>query len=359
LLLAPLRVASAAFLFIACMLLCLRFVPLLLRFGMWLAARSRGAPAMLALAQMARAPRQSIRMTLLLAFATAFAIFALIFDASQNQHILDVSLFQGSADFSGTIVDHLIPAAELDTETAAYNQIPGVISTSLGYTTSAMTQGSNAVPIEVRAVDANDFAQAAFWTKQYSTEPLSALMQKLIAQRSAAVKQAVLPAIVDAATWNSLHLDINPHFALQFSSGSFSGTLQFVAVAQVQYIPTVSDSTVATNTGDYVPSGGVLVDFQTYRDISLNNYYIDVPLNYAWLRTRDDAKSLASVRKALTTGPLRLNPLLDRRANIAALHVEPLYLTLIGLLAFGATVSLLLAVMGNLIASWLSARKPG
>lgn len=100
----------------------------------------------------------------------------------------------------------------------------------------------------------------------------------------------------------------------------------------------------------------MLVDFQSYRTVNLNNYYIDIPLNYAWLRTRNDPRSLASVRKDLTTGDLRLNPLFDRRANIAALYTEPLYLTLVGLLAFGATTALLLALMGNLIASWLSAR---
>src|SRR5207245_7102874 len=97
----------------------------------WFAMRSRGAAPMLALAQMARAPRQSIRMTLLLACATAFAIFTLIFDASQNQHILDVSSYQGSADFSGTIAGRTIPSVQLKEETAAYEHIPGVTSASL------------------------------------------------------------------------------------------------------------------------------------------------------------------------------------------------------------------------------------
>ena len=311
---------------------------------------------MLALAQMARAPRQSIRMTLLLAFATAFAIFTLIFNASQNQHILDVSSYQGSADFSGTIAGHTIPSVQLKEETAAYKHIPGVTSASLGFTTPAMTGGTITIPIELRAVDGNTFAQTAIWTEKYSTQPLSTLMQKLLAQRDVTSKQAVVPAIVDAATWDSLHLDVNPHFTLNFTSGFLSGSLHFVAIAKVQNIPSVNDSTVATNTADYVAAGGVMVDFQSYRSVNLDDYYIDIPLNYAWLRTRDDAQSLQTVRKELTTGGLRLDPLFDRRANLTALYTEPLYLTLIGLLAFGTTTALLLALMGNLIASWLSAR---
>jgi len=356
LLLTPLRVVGAAFLFIACMLLFLRIFPVLLRFGAWFAMRSRGASPMLALAQMARAPRQSIRMTLVLACATAFAIFALVFYASQNQHILDVSMYQGSADFSGPIADHPLPAVELKEETGAYDQIPGVTSASLGFASSATTQGNVNIPIELRAVDGNTFAQTAIWAKQYSTQPLSMLMQKLVAQRSIAAKQAVVPAIVDASTWDALHLDVNPHFTLSFSTDSLSGSVPFVAVARVQNIPTVNDSPVTTDTADYVPAGGILVDFQSFRTVNLNNYYIDIPLNYVWLRSRDDAKSLQSVREELTTGIMSLNPLFDRRANIAALYTEPLYLTLVGLLAFGATIALLLALMGNLIASWHSAR---
>ncbi len=356
LLLTPLRVVGAAFLFIACMLLFLRFFPLLLRLGAKLAMRSRGASPMLALAQMARAPRQSIRMTLLLAFATAFAIFSLIFAASQNQHILDVSLYQGSADFSGTIASGPIPGVELQERTALYDRIPGVTSATLGYATPATTEGSVTIPIDLRAVDGNTYAQTAIWATQDSSQSLSTLMQKLVAQRSVAIQQGVVPAIVDAATWDSLHLDANPNFTLDFSTGTLTGSAKFIAVARVQNIPTVNDSTVTTNTNDYVAAGGMLVDFQTYRTVFVNDYFLDIPLDFVWLRTHNDAKSLASVRSELTTGVMSLNPLFDRRATIAALYTEPLYLTLIGLLAFGATTALLLALMGNLIASWLSAR---
>jgi len=53
---------------------------------------------------------------------------------------------------------------------------------------------------------------------------------------------------------------------------------------------------------------------------------------------------------------LQLNPLFDCRAIISSLQNEPLYLTLIGVLTIGATIALILALVGNLIASWLNAR---
>src|SRR5579875_2261077 len=99
LLLTPLTLVGAVFLLLACLLLFLRLFPLLLEWGSWLATRNKGAAPVLALAQMARAPRQSLRMTLLLALATAFAIFTLVFTASQQQRIVDVSGYQGGADF--------------------------------------------------------------------------------------------------------------------------------------------------------------------------------------------------------------------------------------------------------------------
>jgi len=70
--------------------------------------RNRGAVSMLALAQVARAPRQVVRMTMLLALATAFAIFTLVFSASQIQYSRDIAGYEAGADFSGAIPRHCV-----------------------------------------------------------------------------------------------------------------------------------------------------------------------------------------------------------------------------------------------------------
>src|SRR5690349_13111167 len=101
--LAPLSLFAMLFLLVAIALIFLRFFPLLLRLGARLAARGRSAPAMLAVGQMARSPRQAGRMTLLLALSTAFALFSLVFTASVGQRVLDVAAFQVGSDFSGQL----------------------------------------------------------------------------------------------------------------------------------------------------------------------------------------------------------------------------------------------------------------
>ena len=67
----PISVIAPFFLVLGCLLLLLRLFPLLLRLGAWLAIRGRGAASMLALAQVSRAPRQSIRTTMLLALSSS------------------------------------------------------------------------------------------------------------------------------------------------------------------------------------------------------------------------------------------------------------------------------------------------
>jgi len=69
---------------------------------------------------------------------------------------------------------------------------------------------------------------------------------------------------VDRAAWNILHLSIGSPFTLT----DLHSTINFVAVGEVNYIPTVNDSAEASGTGDYVASGGVLVDYRSYASIS-------------------------------------------------------------------------------------------
>src|SRR5262249_62017399 len=73
-------------------------------------------------------------------------------------------------------------------------------------------------------------------------------------------------------------------------------------------------------------------------------------------RTTDEAASLASVRAALTSGPLQVTSLLDRRQMTAAAESDALHVDLLSVLALGAGTALLLALVGILLGSWLNAR---
>ena len=180
LLLSPLVMLRTVLLLIACLLIFLRLFQLLLRLGAWLAGRGRGAAAQLALVQMARAPRQSSRMTMLFALATAFVIFSFIFTASQQSRIPAVASFETGADFSGVPQDMSFGAVSLDENTAMFTAIPGVTSATLGNTTTVFGGGSTLnIPLQLEAVDATTYANTvgANWTSQDGAQALLVVSQ--------------------------------------------------------------------------------------------------------------------------------------------------------------------------------------
>jgi hypothetical protein len=348
--LSPLTLLEALCILLAAMLLLLRGFPWVLRGGAWLTARLRGAASLIALAQMSRAPRQSIRMTLLLALATAFTIFTLVFNASQTQRVQDVADYQAMADFSGAIPVAVIPPQQMAASTRSYKSLPGVLSASLGYVKPATTGGSQLnLPIDFKAVDASTFAQTARWSTLYSSQTLPALMNQLLAQRSLATGKAIVPAIVDDATWDELHLSQGAQFSLNYSLVSNQDLVMFRVIARVHHIPTASNSSIP----------GVLADYQSFVAAYTHNFTtssgLTVPANYVWLRTSDNPTQLSLLRHQLNMGDLYLSPLNDRRQMVQELASEPLYLTLFGILLLGTTTALLLALLGNLVASWLNA----
>lgn len=352
---APLALIAPVFLVIAGIFFFLRLFPLLLRLLIWLASRRPGANSLLALAQVARAPRQTLRLISLLALTGSFAIFTLVFPASESQQILAVSAYQVGADFSGSLMESFtapLPTLEL---TDAYRHLPGVTSATVGYTGDAFPpeEADATIPFAIRGVDANTFAQTAIWTNQDSTQALSSLMAQLVSERTASATN--VPAIVDDLTWNELQLSKGAAFDLIVGNAD----VKFTAIAEVQHIPTVNDSLASGSSSDYIAPGGILVDYQTFSGIYKRLVGSPTPLpapNYIWLRTSDNPDMLADLRAALTSGPLQLQTLLDRRAMIDDLQHDPLYLDLRGVLALGAGSTLLLALSGSLIASWLSAR---
>ncbi|MDQ2717253.1 MAG: FtsX-like permease family protein, partial [Chloroflexota bacterium] len=354
----PLTLLGTVCLLLVAILLFMRFFPRLLNLGARLAARNRGAEPILAIAQMARSPRQAIRMTVLLALATALAIFSLVFFSSESQRVLDVAAFQSGADFSGLTAITGV-GDDLHRETTDYGHIRGVQAVSLGFAGSARGGQHADTPIEVRAVDAHTFASAATWTAQDSSQSLDELMNLLSSQRSSALAHNIVPAIVDTATADALHLSLNATFALTYSDIKTT----FVVVAEVHYIPTVTPGGTSQSdvTNTTTPVGGVLIDYQTYfavyQQVALHASINNVPLNYVWLRTRDDATSVAHVRAVLNKDVnLQVSPLYDRRAIQDGFNQEGLSLALLGALATGAALALLLALLGDILASWLSAR---
>lgn len=371
LIIAPLTLAAPIFLLLACLLLFLRFFPLFLRFCAWCARPTRGATGMLALVQMARAPRPAMRMTMLLSLAVAFALFALVFDASQARRALDVAAYESGADFSGGL-----PASfnfqDLKTVTEKYAHVPGVLSATAGYVSQGDSTGldNSDVSMELRAVDARSFARTAIWGPGDSTQTLPGLMHLLLSSAKSVSGKGLVPVIVDEATASQLDVAVGDNYFVTFT-GLVNVTLGCQVIAIVTHIPTVNSSPGASNVSS---PGGMLADYSTMQSVFANRLAqsqsqgrsgkaapaasanTTLPLNYLWLRTRDDAHSLNAVRSALNSAQLGLSGLYDRREIINELQHDPLYFNILLMLSIGGAAVLLLALVGDLIASWLNVR---
>ncbi|MDQ6661691.1 MAG: FtsX-like permease family protein, partial [Chloroflexota bacterium] len=175
----PVTLLEALCLVLAASLLFLRFFPALLQLSARIAARGRSATSMLAMAQLARAPQQAIRMIMLLTFALAFAFFTLTFTASQTQRITDVTNYEVGADFNAGIPD--VASAEISDK---YAHLPGVLAASIGYRTIShvLQQTSSGIDItlDFRGVDAATYAHTAIWSSEESSQSLSSLMHHLL-----------------------------------------------------------------------------------------------------------------------------------------------------------------------------------
>ena len=135
----PLSLIAPLFFILGCLLLFLRIFPLLLQLGARLATRGRGAVFLLAFAQTARSPRQPLRMIMLLALATSFALFSLIFIATQTQHVQELVTYQTGADFSADLSSPGTSPAPVINQ---YQSIPGVLSASAGLSSAGLWRNS-------------------------------------------------------------------------------------------------------------------------------------------------------------------------------------------------------------------------
>jgi hypothetical protein len=336
------------FLLLAGLLLLLRGLPTLLRWAERLAAHARGAAPVLAIAQIARSPRQPLRTILLFALAIAFALFTLLLSQTQAQRINDITLFQVGADFSGGLPQTL-QGENWNFQLAFYRSIKGVSSTTLG-TTTVLGGGSNrTIPIELEAVDSSTYARTIAWPAHNSAQPESGLLATLHNTQAAGNKN-ILPAILDDAAVQALGVEIGQQFVL----ADYHGPTSFVVAGIVHLLPTLYDSATSTGADNAVPQGGVLVDFWAYSTVETNTNQPGIEATRVWLRTNES--DLANVRSVLLQGTYQLENGLDRRALARTLETDPLYRAIVGILAIGATIALLLGLMGNLLLAWWNAR---
>ncbi|MBA2682175.1 MAG: FtsX-like permease family protein, partial [Ktedonobacteraceae bacterium] len=294
-------------------------------------------------------------------------LFTLVFNATQAQHIQDVSTYLTGADFSGSIPvnteNSTKKAATSSQELEQYQNIPGVLNTSIGFSTHA-NGGNTNLPLEVRAIDTATFANAVIWSSQTEYRSANALLVRLQEARFQVITTKIVPVIVDTNVIDSLQLHVGSSLVVKEDAQTVHD-IHCVIVGVVQHIPTVNDrvATDSTSGNRLLVTGGVLLDYVSYATVyalqakgSSTGQTASKP-NLVWIHSKDDAASLTSVRSALNyPSALALDKLSDRRALLSSLNNDPLYVNIGGVLALGTITALLLAFLGDLLASWLSAR---
>lgn len=328
------------FILSAVLLLFLRILPWLLRIATRIMARRGSAPTLLAVAQMERAPRTASRVILLCTVAFVVSLYLLSMIATQQQWYQTQTSNQVGADFSGSI-DEAHLQQSFAQQMHFYSTIPGVRSTTLGYTeTDTNLAGVTLPSLAFDAVDASTYANTASWSPDDSQQPLPALMRQLVAHRTDSSAHDVVYALVAPSLWTDLALYPGASFALPVSGYGNNQTMHFIALARVAHIPGASNS--------YSGSIDMLMDYQSYATVFAKDHPgRSASPNAVWLRTADDAASLASVRRAVPT-------LLDRRALLATAQVDPAHVNMLSIFAAGVVVALVLALFGTLVVSWLS-----
>ena len=324
----PLFLAAALMLF-------LRIFPWILRLVIRLVARRRAAPAVLAFAQIGRASRPAARVIVLLVMTIASSCFLLTLISTNQARSATAADFAVGADFSG-----FLPASatgqRFEALATQYTLLPGVQAATIGYRTKVSRESGD---LSLTAVDADTYAQTAFWSSQDSSQPLSELTAQLVAHRSESEARNMVYALADAAFWQQLQLSPGSSFTLALNGVN----IHFIALAEIDAIPGVYDTPINPSNGV-----GVLVDYASYASAYARASGTALVPNYVWLRAHNDAASLASVRQEFPDLQDRLQMTSDNQAN--AVHLD-----LIGVLALAVAAALLLTLVGVLLANWLYA----
>ncbi|HEV2238201.1 MAG TPA: FtsX-like permease family protein, partial [Ktedonobacterales bacterium] len=319
----PLLLVAPGLLLVAGALLLLRVFPVAVAAVGRFAARRRGATAMLALAQITRAPRGPSRLTALLALALGMGLFALTVDGSLIQNAASRASFQAGADM------RLLQSGEesgqvdqrLRTTLAALPAVRGVTpvyraNINVNGSADVGTLTANLLGVDPTTWEAD--AGAIAWRADYADAPLKDLMRAMRqhAWRADALAGGQIGdprhpvwALVNQTLADALHLRVGQRFPIYFS-GDQTNPANAVVGAIIQQFPTLYPAqsqagylvvSLSDATGAYLTS--------TQSDPSTIG-----PTEY-WLHTDDNPAHLRALRTALTNNAIALDfvRLLDRR----------------------------------------------
>jgi hypothetical protein len=363
----PLLLLAPALLLVAGALLLLRVFPIATAAVARFAARWRGALGLLALAQIARAPRGPSRLAALLALALGMGLFALTVDGSLAQNASSRAAYQTGADI------RLLQSGEEPQQVdqrirGALAELPGVRGVTPVYRANVNVNGSadvGTLTANLLGVDPASWqadAGAISWREDFADASLADLLRAL--QRHAwrpdalgdgQIGDAQHPvwALVNQTLADALHLRVGQRFPLYFG-GAQTNPANAIVGAIIQQFPTLYP---AQSQAGYLVAG--LGDATGAYRASTQSDPNTVGPNEYWLRTDDNPARLRALRAALANDFIQLDLVhaIDRRQIEQGIATNPIQVGMRGLLLVGAAVAAALALLGSVIQSALAARQ--
>lgn len=337
-------------------LLFARCFPFLLRVCLWLARGFRGATPFIAIARIARSPRQATSLVIMLALATCLSQLTTIAESTHQARAADVATRVIGADFTGTVTDTI--DASVTSLEDRYRTVPGIVAASAGTQfTGSVTNGEAVSHLDILAMDADTFGDTAYWSGDTRAAQVSSFMRELAENRGQrSSTDSTLPAVVDDAAWNALGLGTGCEFRLDVPDLGNS-SMTFCAIARVPDLPSILPANSRDDRSTFA-AGGVLVDFQALVNAmrSTSQAYTLRP-DWMWLRTTPSGKATSSARDALTNGPLALTNLQDRAALIRTYEQDPIQVDVFLAQQIVAYTAIALVVILMLFDAWFAARR--
>ncbi len=242
----PLLLLLPALTILAISLLLLRLLPLFMEGLRWLLFRTNSVGSLMAVQQLARAPRLYTTPIVLLSLTVGLAIFTASLAQTLDYQVYDAQLFRVGADLSlkGPGIPILSggsrfnPNPDNDRQMQAaiflplseYETFPGVASaTRVGKYGGTVFTGGNRIPGTIYGIDRGDFAEVAFWRRDFARFRLGSLLNALALSPEA--------LLVSTDFLRNQGLRIDDFLRVDVSLGEGSVQLNGQIVGAVDYFP--------------------------------------------------------------------------------------------------------------------------
>jgi hypothetical protein len=161
----------------------LRLFPVVLRLLAWVVARAQGAAVLIGMWQLVRNPVHYSRLVLLLMLATAVGMFAASFGATLETSYADRAYYESGADWRMTDIRTLPAAGPNGAADDAAGRVSAERGTAVYRTSGSQGELISRTSVDILGVDADSFADVAYFRGDFAGGSLGSLMGKLREQR--------------------------------------------------------------------------------------------------------------------------------------------------------------------------------